>query len=267
MTSNEDWKDRHLQFCDVNIPTYLLALSSVRWVLKKLKFMAIFHGQRGFASMPQTTKDCLFMTNIKVLEYANMFKTDRNLQRWRWLSQDYVEWDVLVCVLYNICERVRGEEIDRAWSAVGAVFHGGQDSILEKSKELRWRQVDKMRLGAIAIYHRALIEESRGVDARVGPGRQPALLIDHHSTAHPSSGSLNLVNNRDTAVEPSYADINENRPMLPVHMLGTVENAATPVPMASVGPCPDDLAEMTDWANLFQGFAVDVDSVALTCWL
>jgi hypothetical protein len=258
-------EDRYLQFCDVNIPVCLLAVSSVRLVMKTLKLVTILNCQRNFSSLPRTTKDSLFTTSIEILEYADMLKSDQNLQRWSWLFQNYVEWDALICVLYNICERVRGEDVDRAWSAVGAIFASRHDSILDKSKELRWHQVDKMRLGAIAIYHRALIEESRDADASVGLGMQPTLLAGHHSTVHPSSGGLNLVNNWDTAVEPSYADVNENSPMLPVHASGTAEKAATPGPVAFVGPYP--LAERTDWANLFQGFAVDMENGALTCWL
>jgi hypothetical protein len=279
-------EDTYLKFCDVNIPVCFLTVSTVKVVLRKLKLVTILKSQCNSASLPQTTKDTLFETSIEILEYAHKLKSDETSQRWIWLFQDYVEWDVLAYVLYRICERVRGEEVDRAWKAVNTAFHRRQGSKLDESKELRWRHMERLRLKAVAIYHCALIEESRGVGASIAPDAPGALRNGDRSTANLSSGGLNLANNLVRAVESSYPDIDENHQMARVHdalqqhsglvdndslryvpASGSQEDAGPPLPAGFVDPFPDELVEMPDWGNLFQGFPVDLDNGALSYWL
>ena len=154
-------KQKHLKSCDLNIPLCFLTVSCTILGILKLKLVALLRSQPISTPHSQTTKDILFTTSLNILESFQALKSDEKVQRWVWLFQDYVEWDAMAYLLDSICERIRGTEVDRAWSAVNAVFKSRQGLRLEGSRETRWQHLEKVRLKAIEIYGRMLIEETR----------------------------------------------------------------------------------------------------------
>lgn len=72
------------------------------------------------ATLPQETKDKLFITSLENIEYSILLETEARTMKWGWLFRTYVQWHAIAFLLSELCVRTKGEAVERAWRALEA---------------------------------------------------------------------------------------------------------------------------------------------------
>lgn len=72
------------------------------------------------ASLPQETKDKLFITSLENVEYSLLLETEARTLKWGWLFRTFVQWHAIAFLLSELCVRTKGEAVERAWRALEA---------------------------------------------------------------------------------------------------------------------------------------------------
>src|SRR5690349_18440693 len=70
------------------------------------------------ATLPQETKDKLFITSLENIEYSILLETEARTMKWGWLFRTYVQWHAIAFLLSELCVRTKGEAVERAWRAL-----------------------------------------------------------------------------------------------------------------------------------------------------
>jgi hypothetical protein len=116
--------EKYLSKCDLNVPLHWVSVAIVKLVMARVCLMVHHPSQLldGGVSMSQETRDRLFQTSCVVLEYSHMIQTWPTVRQWGWLFKKYVQWHAVAFTLSELCVRVDGPEVDKAWGAVTAIF-------------------------------------------------------------------------------------------------------------------------------------------------
>lgn len=117
---HERLENRYLKDCDMSIPLCWVTATISRLVMSKMWLMVYHPHQRkdGGASLPQETKDKLFITSLENVEYAILLETEARTMKWGWLFRTYIQWHAIAFLLSELCVRTKGEAVDRAWHAL-----------------------------------------------------------------------------------------------------------------------------------------------------
>ena len=86
-------------------------------------WLIVYHPHQrkdGGASLPQETKDKLFITSLENVEYSILLETEARTMKWGWLFRTYVQWHAIAFLLSELCVRTKGEAVERAWRALEA---------------------------------------------------------------------------------------------------------------------------------------------------
>lgn len=117
------------------------------------------------ASLPQETKDKLFITSLENIEYSILLETEARTMKWGWLFRTYVQWHAIAFLLSELCVRTKGEAVERAWRALEATagrwwFPLGESSMYQKGKQgCLWKPLRKLMAKARAARERELALE------------------------------------------------------------------------------------------------------------
>lgn len=145
-------EDRYLKDCDMSIPLCWVTATISRLVMSKMWLIVYHPHQRkdGGASLPQETKDKLFITSLENIEYSILLETEARTMKWGWLFRTYVQWHAIAFLLSELCVRTKGEAVDRAWRALEATagrwwFPLGESSPYRKGKAgCLWKPLRKL---------------------------------------------------------------------------------------------------------------------------
>ncbi|KAL5430514.1 hypothetical protein PMIN06_012527 [Paraphaeosphaeria minitans] len=115
-------EDKYLKDCDMSIPLCWVTATISRLVMSKMWLIVYHPHQRkdGGVSLPQETKDKLFITSLENIEYSILLETEARTMKWGWLFRTYVQWHAIAFLLSELCVRTKGEAVDRAWHALEA---------------------------------------------------------------------------------------------------------------------------------------------------
>lgn len=115
-------EDKYLKDCDMSTPLCWVTATISRLVMSKMWLIVYHPHQRkdGGASLPQETKDKLFITSLENIEYSILLETEARTMKWGWLFRTYVQWHAIAFLLSELCVRTKGEAVDRAWRALEA---------------------------------------------------------------------------------------------------------------------------------------------------
>ncbi|KAF2731933.1 hypothetical protein EJ04DRAFT_441932 [Polyplosphaeria fusca] len=115
-------EDKFLSNCDMSIPLCWVTATISRLVMSKMWLIVYHPHQRrdGGASLPQETKDKLFITSLENIEYSILLETEARTMKWGWLFRTYVQWHAIAFLLSELCVRTKGEAVERAWRALEA---------------------------------------------------------------------------------------------------------------------------------------------------
>ncbi|KIW97227.1 uncharacterized protein Z519_02619 [Cladophialophora bantiana CBS 173.52] len=97
--------------------------------------------------LPPDAQDHLFLLAIHVLELSRKLQTNRNSERWRWLSATYFQWSIAAFVVRNLTIRLPSPATNRAWRVVDGLLDLWPPVVRNyaKSNALRALLIDAMR--------------------------------------------------------------------------------------------------------------------------
>jgi hypothetical protein len=115
-------EDKYLKDVDMSVPLCWVTATISRLVMSKM-WLVVYHPHQrkdGGVSLPQETKDKLFITSLENIEYSILLETEARTMKWGWLFRTYVQWHAIAFLLSELCVRTQGEAVDRAWRALEA---------------------------------------------------------------------------------------------------------------------------------------------------
>ncbi|KAK9330883.1 fungal-specific transcription factor domain-containing protein [Lipomyces starkeyi] len=117
-------EQKYLRYCDPSIPLHLLSSLLARTAVCQMRLIA--HDPRQYpdkgANMPQSEKDMLFSTSLKMIEYDNLAHATKSIQGYLWHVNVFFELDAFIYILSELRTRLAGELVDRAWQQVNLVY-------------------------------------------------------------------------------------------------------------------------------------------------
>ncbi|KAF2711841.1 hypothetical protein K504DRAFT_465575 [Pleomassaria siparia CBS 279.74] len=159
-------EDKYLSKADMTIPLYWVTATISRLVMSKMWLIVYHPHQRrdGGASLPQETKDKLFITSLENIEYSILLETEARTMKWGWLFRTYVQWHAIAFLLSELCVRTKGEAVDRAWRALEVTagrwwFPLGDPSYRKGKQGCLWKPLRKLMAKARAARERELTLE------------------------------------------------------------------------------------------------------------
>jgi hypothetical protein len=115
---------KYLRYCDPANTLHQFASIMVRSGLCKMKLFA--HNPQRFAGrgvkMPQSERDIIFTNAMKLLEYTNLVKGNRSLDKYMWQIGTGFLWNSLLYVLIEARHRKTGPDVDRMWQLIGVTL-------------------------------------------------------------------------------------------------------------------------------------------------
>ena len=181
-------------------------------------WLVVYHPHQrkdGGASLPQATKDKLFITSLENVEYSILLETEARTMKWGWLFRTYVQWHAIAFLLSELCVRTKGEAVERAWRALEATagrwwFPLNDISPYRKGQQgCLWRPLRKLLAKARAAREKEIRLEQASQAVRneqrlstdyswVSPNALPPITVDQ-----PSSDDL------DQLLRPSAPKLGE----------------------------------------------------------
>ncbi|KAJ4299787.1 hypothetical protein N0V90_005033 [Kalmusia sp. IMI 367209] len=169
-------EDKYLKDCDMSIPLCWVTATISRLVMSKMWLIVYHPHQRkdGGASLPQETKDKLFITSLENIEYSILLETEARTMKWGWLFRTYVQWHAIAFLLSELCVRTKGEAVDRAWHALEKTagrwwFPLGESSPYRKGKAgCLWKPLRKLMAKARAAREKEITLERASQALKLG---------------------------------------------------------------------------------------------------
>ncbi|KAF2119549.1 fungal-specific transcription factor domain-containing protein [Lophiotrema nucula] len=168
-------EDKYLKNCDMSIPLYWVTATISRLVMSKMWLIVYHPHQRrdGGASLPQETKDKLFITSLENIEYSLLLETEARTMKWGWLFRTYVQWHAIAFLLSELCVRTKGEAVDRAWRALEATagkwwFPLTEQNYRKGKQGCLWKPLRKLMTKARAAREREMALERASQALRNG---------------------------------------------------------------------------------------------------
>lgn len=146
---NKRLEERYLRYCDMSVPIFWVCATIARLIIAKA-WLVVHHPMTrkdSGASLPQNTRDRLFLTSVEVLEFSHLLETNENTSKWGWLFRTYVQWHAVAFILSELCARTKCPAVDRAWSAVEDVYDEWESKAKEK-RGMLWRPMKKLMIRA-----------------------------------------------------------------------------------------------------------------------
>ena len=135
-------EDGFLTYCDLTIPFQWGTATVARLVLAKLWLIVHQPMQKQKECHSEATKDRLFEVGVDVIEYSRLLMVEKSIRKWGWMSRAYVQWHAMAFVLRELTTRVRGPEVERAWTTIDGIWKQWDQVFRDQKtgiwKPLRW---------------------------------------------------------------------------------------------------------------------------------
>jgi hypothetical protein len=260
-------EDKYLINGDMTVPLYWVTATVSRLVMSKMWLIVYHPHQRkdGGASLPQETKDKLFITSLENIEYSILLETEARTMKWGWFFRTYVQWHAIAFLLSELCVRTKGEAVDRAWRSLEATagrwwFPLEDSGPYGKGKAgCLWKPLRKLMAKAKAARDRELALERASQALRTGGvvyQDYPLLLQpipEAPSTDQPNSKQL------DSMLRPAARKLGElpitnssswaGSPVLPDLPSPTANNISTRLPDPATRKPPSLPKNFTDMSD------------------
>ncbi|TKA66334.1 hypothetical protein B0A55_10575 [Friedmanniomyces simplex] len=182
--------ERYLRHCDMSVPLFWVTATVARLMMSKMWLMVYhpFQRQDGGASLPNETKDKLFITSLENIEYSLLLETEARTMKWGWLFRTYMQWHALAFMLSELCHRSTGDLVERAWVAVEKTRDGrwGRPLTEDTRAGHLWRPLRKLYRKAREARQRGMAEEL--LSKQQGPGAQTSVVRTYSPNANPMFG-------------------------------------------------------------------------------
>ncbi|OIW27881.1 hypothetical protein CONLIGDRAFT_655572 [Coniochaeta ligniaria NRRL 30616] len=181
-------EEEYFQYFNTVIPVQRAAMLMGRAVLGKLEFvsrlqwlsMANQNTTRGLLSTDETLAEA-----CQILEYGTQLQSDELLRNYRWISDVYPQYHVLLYVLWRLCVRPTGPSVDRAWVHVEKSFdvEFGRIGFETAPPGSKWTVLKAFREKAVRI--RQMVAEGKAT----GNGKGTSSDIPQDSAAAAAGGN------------------------------------------------------------------------------
>jgi hypothetical protein len=231
--AHQAMENKYLKNCDMTIPICWVTATISRLIMSKM-WLVVYHPHQrkdGGATLPQETKDKLFITSLENVEYSILLETEARTMKWGWLFRTYVQWHAIAFLLSELCVRTKGEAVERAWRALEATagrwwFPLSDTSPLRKGQQgTLWKPLRKLLTKARAARERELALERASLALRNG----------QFSNSPFAFQSLNALNQAD---QPSVTTAQQE-----AHILDSMLRPSAP----KLGEMPS--AELPSWPS------------------
>jgi len=214
---HQQLEDKYLRDTDMDVPLCWVTATISRLVMSKM-WLVVYHPHQrkdGGVSLPQETKDKLFITSLENIEYSILLETEARTMKWGWLFRTYVQWHAIAFLLSELCVRTKGEAVDRAWRALEATagrwwYPLQETSIYSKGQAgCLWKPLRKLMAKARAARDKELALERASQAVRnenVNYSSFSLLLDSLPSAASPSQPNPS---NLDSMLRPSAPKLGE----------------------------------------------------------
>ncbi|KAL1897013.1 hypothetical protein Sste5346_004216 [Sporothrix stenoceras] len=115
--------EQRLSHCNPLLPQQRMTILCSRFLLRKLDFVsrlqwALLVGRRGAVEL---VTDANMVEALAILR-PRLFREDGLLMKYAWARQAFPQYHVAMYVLWHLCLRPSGPNVDEAWSAVDTLF-------------------------------------------------------------------------------------------------------------------------------------------------
>lgn len=114
---------KYLRYCDPTNALHTLILVMGRSSLCKIKLYA--HHPRIYANrglkVPEEERAVIFTNAKKLLEYMDLVRSTKSLNKYMWQTGTMMLWNALFYVLIEARQRKTGPEVDQLWKLMGVV--------------------------------------------------------------------------------------------------------------------------------------------------
>ncbi|KKY13526.1 putative fungal specific transcription factor domain-containing protein [Diplodia seriata] len=124
-------EEHFLRHCDPSVPLHYLSAIVARCALCVMRLIA--HHPRRYSgkgmSLPQSEKDFLFRTTLKIVELDNLVHGDPSLQRFMWHMDAFFQWEGFIYLVSELRARTspHDPDVQKAWFHVNKVLENHSD--------------------------------------------------------------------------------------------------------------------------------------------
>ena len=199
--------------------------------------------------------------SVEVLERAHQLNTDPAASPYRWLSQTYVQWHALAVTIAELCVKIEGPMVERAWAVLIPVFREASQHVADSNEGMLWRPIKKLMNRAQGLRQEYL--DSRSVRADLSARMADWNVSDHGShradTGDPMFGMIENVQEAVEGVTPPMEGL-QLAPSIsgsaPFDWDPWLAAASTSMESSMRSQDNDDMNQMawTNWENFVNGF-------------
>lgn len=115
---------KYLRYCDPTNTLHTLILVMSRSTICKINLHA--HHPRTYANrgikVPEEERNLIFTNAKKLLEYMDLVRSTKSLEKYMWQIGTMILWDALLYVLIEARHRKTGPDVDQLWKLMGVVM-------------------------------------------------------------------------------------------------------------------------------------------------
>ncbi|OAL04622.1 hypothetical protein IQ06DRAFT_290674 [Phaeosphaeriaceae sp. SRC1lsM3a] len=210
-------EEKYLSNMDMTQPLCWVTATISRLIMSKM-WLVVYHPYQrkdGGASLPQETKDKLFITSLENIEYSILLETEARTMKWGWLFRTYVQWHAIAFLLSELCVRTKGEAVERAWRALEATagrwwFPLSDGSAHGKGQQgCLWKPLRKLLAKAKAAREKELALERASMALRNGMMFYSGLTPGNEQLVNPVSVNQPGPEKLDQMLRPSAPRLGE----------------------------------------------------------
>ncbi|KAH4001225.1 hypothetical protein HBH70_008690 [Parastagonospora nodorum] len=215
-------EEKYLTNMDMTIPLCWVTATISRLIMSKMWLIVYHPHQRkdGGATLPQETKDKLFITSLENIEYSILLETEARTMKWGWLFRTYVQWHAVAFLLSELCVRTKGEAVERAWRALEATagrwWFPLNDTSPQRSgrgQGCLWNPLRKLLLKAKAAREREVALDRASMALRDGQMIYPGFSRGMDHNLPPVSIDQPSTENLDRLLRPSAPRLGDSPAM------------------------------------------------------
>jgi hypothetical protein len=146
-------EDKYLRYWDQNIPIQRVSSLLTPLILAKLEF--VIHQQpsqhRGTPKTASDANEDTLISACRLLEMNLQLQTDELLRGFHWYLGSYTQYHLLTYLLWHLCVKPGGPNIERAWNALESSFQLAEYRQLTTEPASKWKVLQLMRGKALLI--------------------------------------------------------------------------------------------------------------------
>ncbi|KAK5956578.1 hypothetical protein OHC33_002064 [Knufia fluminis] len=130
---------KYVRYCDPSVPVEFMAILVTRAATNGMRLMA--HHPRRYAKdadVPESERKILWSTASRLLEIDNLLHASKHMNRFRWHTDSYFQWQGFIYVLTELRRQPLHEQVDHGWRLVGEVYENHPSFVTDIKKPINY---------------------------------------------------------------------------------------------------------------------------------